>query len=129
MIQSWYLAADMQLFIISPLFIYPLWRWKNKFGLAWVILVLTTVIVAITTVYIIWDLPATNTILERPYNHPFITLYNKYNGKFRAIFAGLKRKTLYTLITIFILGHVSPNTWLVFFSDGLSQIAVIKNTN
>lgn len=69
MIQSWYLAADMQLFIISPLFIYPLWRWKNKLGLAWIIVALTTVIGAITTIYIMWDLPATNTILERPYNH------------------------------------------------------------
>ncbi|KAG8225848.1 hypothetical protein J437_LFUL004777, partial [Ladona fulva] len=28
--QSWYLAADMQLFILSPLFIYPLWRAFTK---------------------------------------------------------------------------------------------------
>lgn len=28
---SWYLSVDMQCFILSPLFIYPLWRWRNKF--------------------------------------------------------------------------------------------------
>ncbi|XP_046461507.1 nose resistant to fluoxetine protein 6-like [Daphnia pulex] len=32
--QTWYLAVDMQLFIFSPLFIYPLWRWR-KWGLVW----------------------------------------------------------------------------------------------
>ena len=30
--QVWYLALDMQLFIIAPLFIYLIWRW-NKWGL------------------------------------------------------------------------------------------------
>ncbi|XP_075226493.1 nose resistant to fluoxetine protein 6-like [Lycorma delicatula] len=32
MMQSWYLAADMQMFWLSPLLLYPLWRWP-KFGL------------------------------------------------------------------------------------------------
>ncbi|XP_021707319.1 nose resistant to fluoxetine protein 6 isoform X1 [Aedes aegypti] len=27
---SWYLSVDMQLFILSPLVIYPLWRWGRK---------------------------------------------------------------------------------------------------
>jgi peptidoglycan/LPS O-acetylase OafA/YrhL len=31
MFQSWYLATDTQLFILAPLLIYPLWRFK-KFG-------------------------------------------------------------------------------------------------
>lgn len=29
MFQSWYLAVDTQLFIIAPIFIYPLWRWRQ----------------------------------------------------------------------------------------------------
>ncbi|XP_054271530.1 nose resistant to fluoxetine protein 6-like [Macrosteles quadrilineatus] len=29
MMQSWYLAADMQLFWLSPLVLYPLWRWPR----------------------------------------------------------------------------------------------------
>lgn len=27
--ETWYLAVDMQLFILSPLFIYFIWRWKR----------------------------------------------------------------------------------------------------
>lgn len=27
--ETWYLAVDMQLFLISPIFVYLLWRWKR----------------------------------------------------------------------------------------------------
>ncbi|KAJ8894635.1 hypothetical protein PR048_007299 [Dryococelus australis] len=27
MLQSWYLSADMHLFLLAPLIIYPMWRW------------------------------------------------------------------------------------------------------
>ncbi|KAJ6638309.1 Nose resistant to fluoxetine protein 6 [Pseudolycoriella hygida] len=37
---SWYLAADMQLFVLSPIIVYPLWRWRLKF--VWIIPLLTT---------------------------------------------------------------------------------------
>lgn len=33
MFQSWYLAADTQLFVLAPLVVYPLWRWR-RLGLA-----------------------------------------------------------------------------------------------
>ena len=36
MMESWYLACEMQMYWLSPLFIYPLWRWK-KAGLIWVL--------------------------------------------------------------------------------------------
>ncbi|GAB0098061.1 nose resistant to fluoxetine protein 6 [Sergentomyia squamirostris] len=29
MFQSWYLATDTQLFILAPLLLYPLWRWRK----------------------------------------------------------------------------------------------------
>lgn len=29
MFQSWYLAADTQLFVLAPLIVYPLWRWRR----------------------------------------------------------------------------------------------------
>jgi peptidoglycan/LPS O-acetylase OafA/YrhL len=29
MLQSWYLAVDMQLHLLAPLLIYPLWRWAQ----------------------------------------------------------------------------------------------------
>ena len=35
MVETWYLACDMQMYWLSPLFIYPLWRWK-KAGIVWV---------------------------------------------------------------------------------------------
>ena len=30
---TWYMAVDMQLFLVSPIFIYAIWHWK-KYGLA-----------------------------------------------------------------------------------------------
>lgn len=35
---SWYLSVDMQLFILSPIILYPLWKWGKKF--IWVVSVL-----------------------------------------------------------------------------------------
>lgn len=29
--ESWYLATDMQLFILAPLLLYPIWRWRGRF--------------------------------------------------------------------------------------------------
>ncbi|XP_039289184.1 O-acyltransferase like protein [Nilaparvata lugens] len=29
MMQSWYLAADMQMFFLSPILLYPLWKWPK----------------------------------------------------------------------------------------------------
>lgn len=63
--QGWYLAADMQLFVVSPIFIYPLWKWK-KAGLAWAIFLIMTVIGIIGTLFTIWSLPIVNTFFERP---------------------------------------------------------------
>lgn len=33
MFQSWYLAADTQLFILAPLVLYPIWKFRN-YGLS-----------------------------------------------------------------------------------------------
>lgn len=29
MFQSWYLAVDTQLFMLAPIILYPLWRWRK----------------------------------------------------------------------------------------------------
>lgn len=29
MFQSWYLSVDTQLFILAPVIIYPLWKWRK----------------------------------------------------------------------------------------------------
>ena len=55
---TWYLSVDMQLFLVSPLLIYPLWRWK-KYGLAWLAFVTLASHGAIFAVYAIYDLMPT----------------------------------------------------------------------
>ena len=52
--QSWYLAADMQMYLISPLLIYPLWRWRRA-GLAWLGFVTLAIHIEIYAIYIIHD--------------------------------------------------------------------------
>lgn len=44
MFQSWYLAADTQLFVIAPLIIYPLWKWPR---IGETLLALSTLIVSV----------------------------------------------------------------------------------
>ncbi|KAH8386779.1 hypothetical protein KR093_002452 [Drosophila rubida] len=36
---SWYLAVDMQLFLLSPLLLWPLWRWRRRAAVAIMLLV------------------------------------------------------------------------------------------
>ncbi|XP_064538728.1 nose resistant to fluoxetine protein 6 isoform X2 [Drosophila montana] len=36
---SWYLAVDMQLFLLSPLLLWPLWRWRRRAAAGIVVLV------------------------------------------------------------------------------------------
>ena len=57
--ETWYLACDMQMFIVSPLFIYPLWRWW-KIGISWVIFAIAALQGGLVAIFIIWDLPATS---------------------------------------------------------------------
>jgi peptidoglycan/LPS O-acetylase OafA/YrhL len=57
--QTWYLAVDMQLFIVSPLFIYPLWR-SRKWGLAWLAAVALTCQGVIFFIYARDDLSPTH---------------------------------------------------------------------
>lgn len=56
--ESWYLACDMQMFWISPLFIYPLWRWKRG-GLIWTIFCLVVFLAISAITIIVHDLPPT----------------------------------------------------------------------
>ena len=64
--QTWYLAADMQLFLISPVFIYPLWRWRRA-GLVWISTVAAVVLFVKVAVHMQQDLPPTFMHLIRPY--------------------------------------------------------------
>lgn len=53
--QTWYLEVDMQLFVVAPLFIYPLWRWR-KVGLVWLATVTMACLASIFAAYAVYDL-------------------------------------------------------------------------
>ena len=58
MTEAWYVACDMQMFWLSPLFIYPLWRWR-KAGLVYVASVIAAFIGINIGAHVIWNLPPT----------------------------------------------------------------------
>lgn len=62
--ETWYLACDMQMLLVSPLVIYPLWRWRRA-GLTWALLVMAFSIGINIAARIAWDLPPTF-ITSRP---------------------------------------------------------------
>ena len=66
MIETWYLACDMQMYWLSPLFIYPLWRWK-KVGLVWVLVCLSTLLAASTIPFIQHPDLLPTLLVNRPY--------------------------------------------------------------
>lgn len=67
MIESWYLASDMQMYWFSPFIIYPMWRWK-RLGLAWAIANLFAFVGINIGVHINWKLPPT-IMSTRPYEN------------------------------------------------------------
>ena len=62
--ETWYLACDMQMFWLSPLFIYPIWRWKRT-GVIWTVCSLLVALAMSAIVFLVNDLPA-NKFLFRP---------------------------------------------------------------
>ncbi|KAI9559818.1 hypothetical protein GHT06_013825 [Daphnia sinensis] len=56
--ETWYIAVDMQLFVLAPLLIYPLWRWK-KTGLILLAIVTLATLAANFAVYAIYSFPPT----------------------------------------------------------------------
>ena len=54
--ETWYLAVDMQLFLMAPFLIYPLWRWK-KVGLTLLAFFTLGALAANFAVYAIYSFP------------------------------------------------------------------------
>uniref|UniRef100_A0A8D7ZYQ8 Nose resistant to fluoxetine protein 6 n=1 Tax=Culex pipiens TaxID=7175 RepID=A0A8D7ZYQ8_CULPI len=54
---SWYLSVDMQLFLLSPLIIYPLWRWGPRVLIAVAVLILASM-GCLLSVFLVNDLRA-----------------------------------------------------------------------
>jgi len=122
MIQSWYLASDMQLFVFSPLFIYPLWKW-SKAGLAWITFSILTIIGALAAIFTLWNLPATSIYLERPY---YTWLFKHRSIFFTVLYYWILVKILgthwlHTVTTFSKLGPAFLNIWSVCSSVGSSS--------
>lgn len=49
---TWYLAVDMQLYILAPALIYPLWRWGKRVLLAIGLLAILSVLCVFTTILV-----------------------------------------------------------------------------
>lgn len=73
MTETWFLSVDMQLFVLSPLFIYPLWRWPKKIGPAMTLLGIPAALCYTATIHLKWDVPLL-ILFSRQYfytTHPF----------------------------------------------------------
>jgi peptidoglycan/LPS O-acetylase OafA/YrhL len=57
MIQTWYLAADMQLHLLAPLLLYPIWRWPQRAFKLLIIFVVTSTVIPFLYIYITKALP------------------------------------------------------------------------
>ena len=55
--EAWYSAVDMQLLVLSPLFVYPLWRWPKNIGPALVIVGLLVGHCYSLMTYLNWNIP------------------------------------------------------------------------
>ena len=64
MTETWYLSNDFQLFLISPLLVYPLWRWKRK-GLAVLFLIMLFSLAGNFAMFYIKSMPPTS-MITRP---------------------------------------------------------------
>jgi len=65
--ETWYLANDIQMYIISPLFIYPLWRWNQR-GVIWVLFCLSILLSTSVVLWTIYDFPLG--MPTRPHDYP-----------------------------------------------------------
>ena len=70
--ETWYSAVDMQLLVLSPLFVYPLWRWPKSIGPALIIVGLLVGHCYSLMAYFKWNIPL------------FLLLPRKYYGLFLA---------------------------------------------
>ena len=69
--ETWYLCDDMQYYLISPLLIYPLWRWNN-YGLIWIAFLTLASLGGIVATYIVDKIPTT-LMISRPYDYKMST--------------------------------------------------------
>jgi len=65
--ETWYLTNDMLLYLLSPLFVYPLWRWKKR-GVIWVVFAVLALLSAGVAVWTVYEFPLG--MPSRPFDPP-----------------------------------------------------------
>ncbi|XP_012280074.1 nose resistant to fluoxetine protein 6 [Orussus abietinus] len=93
MLQSWYLSADMQLFLAAPFLVYPLWRWRFFGKLLSAFLMVLSVLSQFLTVYL-YELPGTyvpsvrNSVLNEYCHRVYMATHNRSSPYIIGIFLG-----------------------------------------
>ncbi|XP_050091632.1 nose resistant to fluoxetine protein 6-like [Anopheles aquasalis] len=94
MFQSWYLAADTQLFILAPLILYPMWRYGRRIAL-WLIgsLIGVSIVIPFCVTYVSQLDPTfmifTDEIQDLQWNHYFAHVYGSTHMRATAYLFGL----------------------------------------
>nr|XP_023017426.1 nose resistant to fluoxetine protein 6-like isoform X2 [Leptinotarsa decemlineata] len=142
MFQSWYLSVDYHLFIIAPIIIYPLWRWRK---IGEIILVACTLISGAIPLWITYMKNLDPTLLAYPseledistnfyYMNAYIKTHMRSSSYCIGIFlgylvhrlqsSGIKmRPSILTLGSILatLLGTVSMYSIVIFFDPGHTE--------
>ncbi|KAJ1526315.1 hypothetical protein ONE63_009465 [Megalurothrips usitatus] len=65
MMQTWYLMTDMQMHWLSPLLLYPLYRWRRA-GLAWLAFLLVASAIVPAVITYVYELPSPLDLMDTP---------------------------------------------------------------
>ncbi|KAJ6640289.1 Nose resistant to fluoxetine protein 6 [Pseudolycoriella hygida] len=93
MFQSWYLAADTQLFILAPIVLYPLWKYR-RFG--YILLTILTFVSILIPLFVTYSndydpslLPYADEVTDISQNYFFVNVYIKTHMRATAYIFGI----------------------------------------
>ncbi|ODM95572.1 Nose resistant to fluoxetine protein 6 [Orchesella cincta] len=125
---AWYLGVDMQLFILSPFLLFPIWKWK-RFGVVPLALLTIASIITPGVITFVNDYPPTNVPFQSPtkrysqeaYTPTYMRAAPYLIGMWAGIFFRKMRKLAikknYRLGTAQVLG-----AWFVAFTTGFAVL-------
>ncbi|PSN39087.1 hypothetical protein C0J52_07351 [Blattella germanica] len=117
--QGWYLAIDMQLFILSPVILYPLWKWRKTRSLTFLGALIVGGLVTAFTVCFVERFPAGvfmgNNEIHRLQYYPTHTRFTPWliGVAFGFLFHETKRKNIKLPKVIVFLGWCLATTALL----------------
>ncbi|XP_028175889.1 nose resistant to fluoxetine protein 6-like [Ostrinia furnacalis] len=138
MFQSWYLSVDTQLFLVAPIFIYALWRWRRAgpilLGLSIAVSVAVTAIITykddLDPTLMIYAKEFTDLISNYYFHKAYIKTYMKMTTYFMGLLTGYilhrvqtenyeftRLLKVFGWITNIILGTVTMFLVSIFYQD------------